>query len=907
MPTVQHPGSSDRVLQDLIGVGPMTVDGPAEVDLGDGSIRARYGDLADSALLLRLGDLDRQRKQHQLDRVDSLQEELLAYQAYSQSVARQLAALRNSESWKIGHGLVRLGRALGRPAVALGSRVHRRRARPTNVSEVYRRVARVDAPPASREPGDRADRAERERRGSSLLTEAVDELRGARPDAPLLLAESEVELLRQACDAVEASPLTRRVRDLLALREPLEPSSAVDHDMALVVDVRAVQLPFECGTKTHGVNVLRTLRGSIPSAQRVLMLRSTVLPDIPPEFDSLFDGRFLPGVTPVEQVGSFLQLMAVTYGSTGAELELVRAPWVRRATIWLDGIIGRYPSLFLGSDEEFIEYQICIEEVGRSSHIVALSAGACGELPSNLNPAARVTISGSRPGVTPRDAELGVRRPPEEPYCLLVGNALPHKNLAAGVAAFGASTRAWRDRMTLVVAAHGLDDSKRDALGLVLDSVGGDSARLLVIPQLGRRDFARLIREAAVLLAPSLHEGFSLPIVEALDLGVPVVASDIPAHRNLLGADPALAPPDVPTRLAMALDGVLDDPAAALERQQAALHDHHSVARFEQVVGDVAGALVDSRPEGRPPPGVPRQRGDSGYVTLQRSRGEVLSHSKVCNLEDFSHQDLLGPLREHFAHETARFGPQFPRGREWRKYWEICMALRAFGDHGLLDGTRSFLGVGAGNEPTSFLLTRHADRVVASDLYLGTEWRDTADASMISNPGWHWPFDWQPRRLEVQHMDARDLRFRDASFDGIYSSSSIEHFGDRSAIVRSLDEMHRVLVPGGILSISSEYRITGPEAGRIPGAWLFDEQDVDELFVGERSWHLIDDFDRRVSPSTLETVIDLDGAVEDQQSQVAALGGYWTHLLEYRTYPHIVLASSPYTFTSFHLALRKDP
>jgi SAM-dependent methyltransferase len=279
----------------------------------------------------------------------------------------------------------------------------------------------------------------------------------------------------------------------------------------------------------------------------------------------------------------------------------------------------------------------------------------------------------------------------------------------------------------------------------------------------------------------------------------------------------------------------------------------------------------------------------------------------VCNLEDFSHPDLLGPLQRHFAHEAARFGPQFPCGREWRKYWEIAMALRTFGDDGLLDGSASFLGVGAGNEPTNFLLTRHARRVVASDLYLGAEWQDTANASMISNPGWHWPFDWQPRRLEVVHMDARELRFPSGSFDGIFSSSSIEHFGDRNAIERSLDEMHRVLAPGGILSIASEFRISGPDSGSIPGAELFDERDIDELFVGTRSWRLVDEFDSHVSLSTFDTTIDLQDAIEDQQQQVAALGGYWTHLLEYRTYPHIVLSSDSHSFTSFHVALRKDP
>ena len=42
-----------------------------------------------------------------------------------------------------------------------------------------------------------------------------------------------------------------------------------------------------------------------------------------------------------------------------------------------------------------------------------------------------------------------------------------------------------------------------------------------------------LIVSSLGLLSPSLAAGFGLPIVEALHPGVPVVASDIPAHREI--------------------------------------------------------------------------------------------------------------------------------------------------------------------------------------------------------------------------------------------------------------------------------------------------------------------------------------------------------------------------------------
>jgi len=59
--------------------------------------------------------------------------------------------------------------------------------------------------------------------------------------------------------------------------------------------------------------------------------------------------------------------------------------------------------------------------------------------------------------------------------------------------------------------------------------------RVILAHGLSSPALRRLIAHAKALLMPSLAEGFGLPIIEALAVGTPVIASDLPAHREVAG------------------------------------------------------------------------------------------------------------------------------------------------------------------------------------------------------------------------------------------------------------------------------------------------------------------------------------------------------------------------------------
>ena len=58
------------------------------------------------------------------------------------------------------------------------------------------------------------------------------------------------------------------------------------------------------------------------------------------------------------------------------------------------------------------------------------------------------------------------------------------------------------------------------------------------LPACSDGDVATWLRHARALLFPSFTEGYGMPLVEALSLGVPVIASDLPVFREIAGAIP---------------------------------------------------------------------------------------------------------------------------------------------------------------------------------------------------------------------------------------------------------------------------------------------------------------------------------------------------------------------------------
>ncbi len=225
----------------------------------------------------------------------------------------------------------------------------------------------------------------------------------------------------------------------------------------------------------------------------------------------------------------------------------------------VEGAVARGASLSLGASVDLVE--------------AATAAGGSAVLGPVAAPVPRQSTR-ARDEVR---QEIGIG---DAPLVLAVGRLHAQKDYPTLVAAMG-SLQSRDPRPVLVVAGDGPEESAvRAAI-----AEHGVSAQLL-----GRRtDVADLLRSADLLALASVWEARALVVQEAMQVGLPVVATAVGGVPELVGDDALLVPPGDPRALARALAEVLDHPTEASRRAERALHRAAEWPDEDEVVELVLG------------------------------------------------------------------------------------------------------------------------------------------------------------------------------------------------------------------------------------------------------------------------------------------------------------------------------
>ncbi|MBB4661508.1 glycosyltransferase family 4 protein [Conexibacter arvalis] len=296
--------------------------------------------------------------------------------------------------------------------------------------------------------------------------------------------------------------------------------------------------------------------------------------------------------------------------------EQLRLPDLARRRGWevlhslanLAPIRARVPSVVTLLDLLFLEQRTMSRVTTTALRLTVLPAARRADALIAISAAARddmCAIAGFDPGaftVVPlgpgRDASAVVPTPAEElraahrlgdaRVVLCVAAKRPHKNQELLVRAVPHLPR----DVIVVLAGHpeGYDAQLRalaDALGV--------AERVRFVDYLTDADLEGMWRLAACGAFPTTAEGFGLPVLEALERGVPVAASDLPVLREVGGDLPHWFDPHDPEGAAAAITAAIGDGATATrgpahaERFSWRANARQTLAVYERVAAAAGG------------------------------------------------------------------------------------------------------------------------------------------------------------------------------------------------------------------------------------------------------------------------------------------------------------------------------
>lgn len=224
---------------------------------------------------------------------------------------------------------------------------------------------------------------------------------------------------------------------------------------------------------------------------------------------------------------------------------LDRRPDVRAAMMLHDVIPLEHPDLVARTSVQF--HNRMVKTTARHADgVIVTTQSAKAAILQALRREGRMDIP-SLAAMLPLDPGFDVLTRPDpelasRSYFVVCGAIEPRKNL-------GLLLEVWRDLVARLgpetphLAVVGTPNFRGDEILAAFAACEATTPFIHVASGLSTPGLAVLMSGARALLMPSLAEGFGLPIMEARALGCPVIASDIPAHREVMGPNGTLLPP----------------------------------------------------------------------------------------------------------------------------------------------------------------------------------------------------------------------------------------------------------------------------------------------------------------------------------------------------------------------------
>ncbi len=417
---------------------------------------------------------------------------------------------------------------------------------------------------------------------------------------------------------------------------------------ALIVDLRCLQDENyrERGVGRHALGLLQHARAHsrFAAGHRIVGVADPALPAPGEVVRSLVDS-----VQPTGYVGDmagcwFVQLSPMTHDPLFTA-RLSSSPRCLSAAVVYDFIPFDFPARYLPDAVHRLDYNVRLAWLSGYDLFMPISRTSAARLETLLSvPERCVTVTGAPlDPAFERDAEAAHARPLAGRHLLVIGGADWRKNVECPIRAHAACAAMAAAGVPIVVTGH-YPPRQVDDLQRLHREQGGRPGQLRFPGHVSEAGLLALYREAFCVVTASRAEGFSLPVIEAMAAAVPSVASNIAAHRELIGDDALLFDPDDDAALAAILSRATQPEwRRAVVGQQAATWPRFRTAevarlfwsamqeRADEVSRIEAGAATAAA--GTPAPARPRRPRVALLSPVPPDRSGVADYTAACCVE----------------------------------------------------------------------------------------------------------------------------------------------------------------------------------------------------------------------------------------------------------------------------------
>lgn len=118
-------------------------------------------------------------------------------------------------------------------------------------------------------------------------------------------------------------------------------------------------------------------------------------------------------------------------------------------------------------------------------------------------------------------------------FILYVGDINYNKNISGLIKAFNNIHETFPDYKLILIGSGFQNDSLERKELLKLTQTFNIGGSIIMLSNISQKDLANIYKLATLYIQPSFAEGFGLPLLEAMAVNCPIVASNIPTHSEI--------------------------------------------------------------------------------------------------------------------------------------------------------------------------------------------------------------------------------------------------------------------------------------------------------------------------------------------------------------------------------------